>query len=51
MGCNHLAYRAGDASNAMLAAVGYNFGILLGFLSLLHAPGPPVGPCSVFNPA
>jgi IS5 family transposase len=35
MGCNHLAHRAGDAVNAMLAAVGYNFRILLRWLSLL----------------
>jgi hypothetical protein len=35
MGCNHLAHRAGDAINAMLAAVGYNFHILLRWLSLL----------------
>jgi IS5 family transposase len=35
MGCNHLAHRAGDAINAMLAAVGYNFRILLRWLSLL----------------
>ena len=35
MGCSHLAHRAGDAINAMLAAVGYNFRILLRWLSLL----------------
>jgi IS5 family transposase len=35
MGCNHLAHRAGDAINAMLAAVGYNFHILLRWLRLL----------------
>ena len=35
MGCNQLAHRAGDAINAMLAAVGYNFHILLRWLSLL----------------
>ena len=35
MGCNHLAHRAGDAINATLAAVGYNFRILLRWLSLL----------------
>ena len=35
MGRNHLAHRAGDAINAMLAAVGYNFRILLRWLSLL----------------
>jgi transposase, IS5 family len=29
MGRNHLAHRAGDAINAMLAAVGYNFRLLL----------------------
>ncbi len=35
MGCNHLAHGAGDAVNAMLAAIGYNFRILLRWLSLL----------------
>jgi hypothetical protein len=35
MGCNHLAHRAGDAINAMLAAVGYTFHILLRWLRLL----------------
>ena len=35
MGCNHLAHRAADAINAMLAAVGYNFRILIRQLSLL----------------
>ena len=35
MGCNHLAHRAGDAINAMLAAIGYNFHILLRWLRLL----------------
>jgi len=35
MGCNHLAHRAGDAINAVLAAVGYNFHLLLNWLRLL----------------
>jgi len=35
MACNYLAYRAGDAINSMLAVVGYNFHILLRYLSLL----------------
>src|SRR5215211_5355840 len=35
MGRNHLAGRAGDAANAVLAAVGYNFGLLLRWLALL----------------
>src|SRR5215204_3046344 len=35
MGCNHLAHRAGDAINALLAAVGYNFRLLLNWLRLL----------------
>lgn len=35
MGCNHFAHRAGDAVSAMLAAVGYNFRILLKWLRLL----------------
>jgi transposase, IS5 family len=34
MGRNHLAHRAGDAINAMLAAVGYNFRLLLRRLRL-----------------
>src|SRR4051794_29773282 len=35
MGRNHLAGRAGDAANAVLAAAGYNFGLLLRWLALL----------------
>jgi transposase, IS5 family len=35
MGRNHLDHRAGDAINAMLAAVGYNFRLLLPWLRLL----------------
>jgi IS5 family transposase len=35
MGRNHLAHRAGDAINAVLAAVGYNFRLLLNWLRLL----------------
>src|SRR5215207_11720529 len=35
MGRNYLAGRAGDAINAVLAAVGYNFGLLLRWLALL----------------
>jgi transposase, IS5 family len=34
MGRNHLAHRAGDAVNAVLAAVGYNFHLLLKWLRL-----------------
>ena len=37
MGRNHLAHSAGDAINAVLAAVGYNFGLLLTWLALLCA--------------
>ena len=37
MGRNHLAHRAGDAVNAVLAAVGYNFRLLLKWLALLCA--------------
>src|SRR5215213_6869330 len=37
MGRNHLAGRAGDAINAVLAAVGYNFRLLLRWLALLCA--------------
>jgi IS5 family transposase len=37
MGRNHLAHSAGDAINAVLAAVGYNFRLLLKWLALLCA--------------
>jgi IS5 family transposase len=37
MGRNHLAHSAGDAANAILAAVGYNFRRLLAWLRLLFA--------------
>ena len=37
MGRNHLAHRTGDAINAVLAAVGYNFRLLLRWLALLCA--------------
>ena len=37
MGRNHLARRAGDAINAVMAAVGYNFRLLLKWLALLWA--------------
>lgn len=35
MGCNYLAHEQGDAVNAILAAVGYNFRLLLNWLRLL----------------
>lgn len=35
MGRNHFAHSAGDAINAVLAAVGYNFRLLLNWLRLL----------------
>jgi len=35
MGRNHLAHRQGDAVNAVLAAAGYNFRLLLGWLAIL----------------
>ena len=35
MGRNHLAHSSGDAINAVLAAVGYNFRLLLRWLKLL----------------
>ncbi|MEH2564274.1 hypothetical protein V1289_003901 [Bradyrhizobium sp. AZCC 2289] len=35
MGRNYLWYRRGDANNAVLAAVGYNFRRLIRWLSLL----------------
>ena len=37
MGRNYLAHSAGDATNAMLAAVGYNFRLLLRWLAFLCA--------------
>jgi transposase, IS5 family len=37
MGRNHLAHSTGDAINAVLAAVGYNFRLLLTWLALLCA--------------
>ena len=37
MGRNHLAHRTGDAINAVLAAVGYNFRLLLKWLALVCA--------------
>ena len=35
MGRNHLAHSAGDATNAVLAAAGYNFRLLIKWLRLL----------------
>lgn len=35
MGRNHLAGRAGDAINALMAAVGYNFRLLVAWLAAL----------------
>jgi IS5 family transposase len=32
---NYLAHRSGDANNAVLAAVGYNFSLLIRWLKLL----------------
>jgi IS5 family transposase len=55
MGRNFLAFTEGDANNAMLAAVGYNFSLLLNWLRLLFAyflallataPASPVQPRS-----
>jgi len=37
MGRNHLAHSAGDAINAVLAAVGYNFRLLIRWLAVLAA--------------
>jgi transposase, IS5 family len=37
LGRNHLAHSAGDAINAVLAGVGYNFRLLLRWLALLCA--------------
>jgi transposase, IS5 family len=50
MGRNHLAHSAGDAINAVLAAVGYNFRLLLRWLAvlwtLIRALLAPVPDCS-----
>jgi IS5 family transposase len=55
MGRNFLAFSEGDANNAVLAAVGYNFSLLLNWLRLLcafflalfaTAAAPPVQPRS-----
>jgi IS5 family transposase len=35
MGRNHLAGRAGDAINALMAAIGYNFRLLLAWIAIL----------------
>lgn len=35
MGRNYLAHSAGDAANAVLAAAGYNFSLLIRWLRLL----------------
>ena len=37
MGRNHLAHSAGDTVNAVLAAVGYNFRLLIRWLAVLWA--------------
>jgi IS5 family transposase len=34
---NHLKGRAGDAANALLAAIGYNFRLLIAWITLLWA--------------
>ena len=46
---NYLFYRSGDANNAILAAVGYNFRLLIRWLSILlclilAALAPPAKP-------
>jgi IS5 family transposase len=55
MGRNFQAFSEGDANNAVLAAVGYNFSLLLNWLRLLcafflalfaTAAAPPVQPRS-----
>ena len=40
MGRNYLAHRTGDAVNAVLAAAGYNFHLLLKWLGLLLSGFP-----------
>jgi transposase, IS5 family len=46
---NHLAHRLGDANNAVLAAVGYNFRRLLAWLSAARRPVylGPIGPADL----
>jgi transposase, IS5 family len=52
MGRNYLAHHAGDAVNAVLAAAGYNFHLLLrwlellltGFLAAQKSSSPSIGP-------
>jgi hypothetical protein len=52
MGRNHLAHRAGDAINAVLAAVGYNFRLLIRWLRfLLHRILLAFAAITQFNPA
>jgi IS5 family transposase len=56
LGRNHLAHRAGDAINPVLAAVGYNFKLLLKWLALLCAwimalLAATTGPASASQPA
>ena len=40
MGRNYLWYHRGDAANAVLAAIGYNFRRLIRWLRLLLCPNP-----------
>ena len=52
MGRNHLAHRAGDAINAVLAAVGYNFRLLIRWLRFfLHRILLAFAAITQFNPA
>ena len=52
MGRNHLAHRAGDAINAVLATVGYNFRLLIRWLRfLLHRILLAFAAITQFNPA
>ena len=44
MGRNYLWFRRGDAANAVLAAVGYNFRRLIRWLRLLLLPNPRRSP-------
>jgi IS5 family transposase len=39
---NYLAGRAGDAANAILAAIGYNFRLLLAWLAVLWCAIPSI---------
>ena len=49
MGRNYLAHHAGDAVNAVLAAAGYNFHLLLRWLELLLSRSAAVKAAAVLQ--